>query len=114
MNNEYEIKYAEYVPTITLEGVLDWAVRCGSVKLKPGQWVRRDGQVGRFLYNRGDGIYAVSWRKPGESFNEASRRFKEALAIYRERATDKRENTARQVAASLSLGDRLAILFKVV
>lgn len=68
-----------YFPTIDLTPQVSMLLARGALRLKPGQWVR--GEKGRGRYLRTDprkGTTYVSWLRPGDDWETASRRFHRA------------------------------------
>lgn len=69
----------QYFPTIELTDQTKLLLARGALTLQPGQWVRSERGVGRYL--RTDprtGVHYVSWVRPDDSFESHSQRFHRA------------------------------------
>lgn len=112
MPEEQLIGPGEFLPTVTLTSELDFCLRCGTLKLKPGQHVITfDGKKARFLYRRSDGVLAFHYHK--EPVPTAAARLKRALDTYRDKHQEAIEREAKITVTNMSLADRARVLFKV-
>ena len=69
----------KYLPTIDLTPQVKLLLSRGALRLQPGQWVRGERGVGRYL--RTDwrtGTSSVSWVRPDDDWTTQSQRFHRA------------------------------------
>ena len=80
---------AVFLPTVDLSapGVMA-ALECGSLRLRPGQWVTDGkGHKGQYIVTR-RGVVYVSWAGKGERFTERTQRFCRANWHQNHKAVD--------------------------
>lgn len=69
----------QYLPTIDLTDQMKLLLARGALRLQPGQWVRGERGVGRYLRtDLNKGVNYVSWVRPDDSFASHSQRFHRA------------------------------------
>ena len=69
----------QYLPTIDLTDQIRLLLARGALRLQPGQWVRENGDHGRYLRtNPSTGVTYVSWIRPGDRWEDAAQRFHRA------------------------------------
>jgi hypothetical protein len=68
-----------YFPTIELTPQVSMLLARGALRLNPGQWVKSQKGLGRFLRtDPRSGTTYVSWLRPGDDWETASQRFHRA------------------------------------
>jgi hypothetical protein len=68
-----------YFPTIELDDQTKMLLARGALRLQPGQWVRSERGVGRYLRtDRRKGVHYVSWVRPEDDFTSHAQRFQRA------------------------------------
>lgn len=71
----------QFLPTLDLTPQLRMLLARGALRLQPGQWVRDERGVGRYLRTDTEkGVTYVSRVRPGDSWASASDRFHRACA----------------------------------
>lgn len=68
-----------YLPTIELTPQVRLLLARGALRLQPGQWVRDEKGLGRYLRtDRRNGVSYVSRVRPGDDWRSQSNRFRRA------------------------------------
>lgn len=76
----------KYLPCIELTPAIEEPLRYGTLPLQRGQWLSKDGKMGRYIRTAPKGVLYISWvhTNTGEQALDHSKRFSRAVAHYKE------------------------------